>query len=161
MTRLTEYNKKLKTLSTVERDALRQRFRELMALQGIETYRGLRKITGLSQSAISQIVCGEFMPHPKTVARLSYALGIEPQQFYATLGLEEHPRIGEAEKYSLEVKRAPPLIPLPPEQQARDLDKYYLSLKDKTLNNLYEKGDFVTKARIIGGLELLVRLHRK
>ncbi len=150
---------KLKALSPKQREEICQKFRSLMIRQGIHSYRQIQERIRISGGGISAIFHGWFVPDSRTAARLSRELGIAPHQFYAILDLENSPRVQEAQEYylSLDKDQTPPISL---NIKMTEMDNLYQRSRAR-LNIVYEKGSIINKAKIIGGLEVLIGLYSR
>ena len=64
--------------------------------------RNLARMSGVSDSYLSQLERGNYMPSPQVVKAIAQAFGLEPKQLYTMLGLideddaESHPSVAQA-----------------------------------------------------------------
>lgn len=151
--------RKLKALSPKQREEICQNFRSLMIKQGIHSYRQIRERIKISGAGISCIFHGRIVPDYRTAARLSRELGIVPRQFYAILDLENSPRVQEAEEYYLSLDKDQ-TQPISLNVKMTEMDNLY-QRSIARLDIVYEKGSIINKAKIIGGLEVLMGLYSR
>ena len=84
--------------------------------------RNLAKMSGVSDSYLSQIERGNYRPSPQVVKALAQAFGLKPEQLYTMLGFME-----EAEGASANVEQAIQLDPRLEPAQKEALIRVYRS----------------------------------
>ncbi len=128
-------------------------FQELMSGKGIESYRQLALRSEISTATMSLLVRGKVQPSVRVTARLSSTLGINPKRLYDILYIKDLQSVEKAERLYQQLSAFSSL-------SADMLDPAYSATIGK-LESLYHQSNPISKAQIIGGLELLVKLYEK
>jgi len=133
---------------------IRRGIEDLVRKRGISSYRKLAQSANYSTASLSLLVRRKLNSfRPAVGARMSVTLGVEPSTFYSIFGISD----------SIEIERATKLYQqyLSPTTETIELLNQRYPLLAGQLERIYEESTFSTRAQILGGLELLVKMYQK